>query len=66
MEDVHNTRLISGLQIGQHWRSGALDEVCRVVTIDPLLHTVEVEDPAGQVECDTIEHFLSTHFAEAS
>jgi hypothetical protein len=36
------------------------------VTIDPLMHTVEVEDPSGLVESDTIEHFLSTHLAEAS
>ena len=66
MDDGHDTRLISGLGIGQRWRGVDPDGTCRVVTIDPLLHTVEVEDPSGEIQSDTIEHFLSTHFAEAS
>jgi hypothetical protein len=54
-----------GLAIGQAWQDRRA-EVCRVVTIDPTMHLIEVEDRAGHVETDTIEHFLSTHFARAS
>jgi hypothetical protein len=60
------TRMISGLGIGQRWRDSTRPMIFRVVTIDPVLHTVEIEDPFGVFESDTIEHFLSTHFAEAS
>jgi hypothetical protein len=60
------TGFFGGLRVGQHWherrRSAA---VCRVVTIDPALHVVDFEDLAGQIQQDTIEHFLSTHVAEA-
>jgi hypothetical protein len=54
-----------GLGIGQRWRTGQQPDVCRVVSIDPVLRRVEVEDGAGQVESDTIEHFLLTHRAVA-
>jgi hypothetical protein len=30
------------------------------------LHLIEVEDAAGEVQSDTIEHFLQTHDAAAS
>jgi hypothetical protein len=54
-----------GLGIGQRWRTGRHPDVCRVVSIDPALRLVEVEDGTGHIESDTIEHFLKTHRAEA-
>jgi hypothetical protein len=54
-----------GLGIGQRWRTARRRDVCRVVSIDPALHLVEVEDGTGHIESDTIEHFLKTHRAEA-
>ena len=60
------TVFTGGLGIGQCWRGRKRRDVCRVVAIDPALHFVEVEDAAGRVESDTIEHFLKTHYAAAS
>ena len=50
---------IGGLAIGQTWddRQGV---ALRVVAIDPDLHSVEAEDPAGVLVLDTIEHFIAT------
>ena len=59
------TMFAGGLGIGQCWRGRKRRDICRVVTIDPALHLIEVEDAAGQVERDTIEHFLKTHYATA-
>jgi hypothetical protein len=59
------TEFTGGLGIGQSWRERDRSEICRVVTIDPALHMIEVEDGAGHVERDTIEHFLLTHYATA-
>lgn len=58
--DVHN---IGGLVIGQTWSGMAADRPLRVVAVDPDLHSVEAEDPAGAVVIDTIEHFTRTHQA---
>jgi len=60
------TTFSGGIGIGQCWRGRKRRELCRVVTIDPALHLIEIEDSAGRVESDTIEHFLKTHYAEAS
>jgi hypothetical protein len=54
-----------GLGIGQRWRDRSRTTVLRVVSIDPALHCVEVEDTFGHVEVDTIEHFVKTHYPEA-
>ena len=59
------TQFTGGLGIGQCWRGRKRPGVCRVVTIDPALHLIEVEDAAGQITSDTIEHFLKTHYATA-
>jgi hypothetical protein len=54
-----------GLLIGQSWRERDETHICRVVRIDPALHVIEVESAGGDVERDTIEHFLATHLEEA-
>jgi hypothetical protein len=59
------TTFTGGIGIGQCWRGRRRRDVCRVVTIDPALQLIEVEDATGQVESDTIEHFLKTHHAIA-
>jgi hypothetical protein len=51
--------------IGQSWRERDETHICRVVRIDPALHVIEVESAGGDVERDTIEHFLATHLEEA-
>jgi hypothetical protein len=65
MQEQDMTTFVGGLGIGQAWRISTGLDVCRVVTIDPALHLVDFEDVAGHIESDTIEHFLSTHRAEA-
>jgi hypothetical protein len=63
---MHKMTVFCGeLGIGQCWRGRKRRDVCRVVTIDPALHLIEVEDAAGRIESDTIEHFLKTHDAAA-
>jgi hypothetical protein len=37
------------------------DDGFRVVAIDPDLSIVEIEDSAGAVLVDTIEHFTASH-----
>jgi hypothetical protein len=59
---VHQaTTVIGGLMIGQ----AAMDRngcpSLRVVVIDPDLNMVEVEDSAGTVLIDTIDHFIASH-----
>jgi hypothetical protein len=67
MKNQKDIRMLTeGLGIGQAWTDQACTEVCRVVAIDPALRLVETEDQRGQLESDTIEHFLSTHRAAAS
>jgi hypothetical protein len=57
--------LLAGLVIGQTWMDRSEGPALRVVAIDPELHSVEAEDPAGSVILDTIEHFTATHRAQA-
>ena len=52
---------LEGLAIGQTWEDRSDGPVMRVVAIDPELHSVEAEDPSGDVVHDTIEHFTATH-----
>ena len=52
---------LEGLAIGQTWENRSSGPTLRVVAIDPELHSVEAEDPAGDVVHDTIEHFTATH-----
>jgi hypothetical protein len=66
MTEQQNIGMISGLRIGQCWRDRTRPIIFRVVTIDPVISMVEIEDPSGLFESDTIEHFLSTYLAEAS
>lgn len=66
MDHSNMTTFIGGLGIGQAWRSRCHRELCHVVGIDPALRLVEIEDQLGRFQSDTIEHFLSTHRAEAS
>ena len=53
-----------GLGIGQSWRGRRQSDLLRVVGIDPALQVIEVESSAGDVERDSIEHFLATHLEE--
>lgn len=65
MTTPERTQFPGGLGIGQCWHDRSrTPAVCRVVGIDPALHVVEVENQAGQLEQDSIEHFLSTHDAQ--
>jgi hypothetical protein len=59
MRKTEMRRFVGGLGIGQAWWSN--NSSVRVVTIDPAMHTVNVESASGQIESDTIEHFLATH-----
>ena len=52
---------LGGLAIGQTWKDSSNGPSVRVVAIDPELHSVEAEDPAGDVISDSIEHFTATH-----
>jgi hypothetical protein len=51
---------IGGLAIGQTFRDEHEGTV-RVVAIDPDMHSVEAEGPAGNLVLDTIEHFTATY-----
>jgi len=33
----------------------------RVVVIDPEINSLEAEDSAGHVVCDSIDHFVTSH-----
>jgi hypothetical protein len=51
--------LIQGIAVGQVVTEP--DDGRHVVAIDPDLDTVEIEDAAGSVVIDTIEHFTASH-----
>jgi hypothetical protein len=51
--------LIRGIAIGQGVTEP--DDGFRVVAIDPDLNTVEIENSAGTVVSDTIEHFTASY-----